>query len=248
MVFSDTSTKTGLIQDVDFMVFGNSLDNTTAYPIADKTRNINRWYHQAVTWILQAQSDWDFDDINNSNFPIATTNLVANQQDYALPATAGIANDRVLQIQRVEVKYNDGNWYKAEPFDLGEKGSAVGVQADINNDFDATTPYYDVRYGSLFLYPVPTASVTGGLKIWFTRRITDIFAAADTTQEPGFDEQFHRLLSLGAAHDYLMSHDYQRSQSLRQEIELMRQDMQRFYGTKDKDRVLQFAVNKQNYK
>jgi len=251
MVINDTTGKTGLVQDTQFLIWGDSLDHSTAYPIADIIRNINRWYHRVVSWILEAQDEWDFDDILNSNYPIATTNLVAEQQDYALPAGAGVDNDRVLKIQRVEITYDGTNWYKAEPFDIAEKGTAIGTSTDINKDFSQTQPYYDVRYGSIFLYPIPTADVTAGLKIWFLRRITDIFTPSDTTQEPSFDEQFHRILSMGSAYDYLLGNGMtDKATLIRSEIENMKLELQRFYGRKQEDRVYRvgISISKDDYK
>lgn len=250
MVFSDITNKSGLVQDTSFLIWGDTLDHTTDYPLADVVRGINRWYHRVVSWILESQDEWDFDDILNSNYPIATANLVANQQDYSLPATAGVSNDRVLKIQRVEVTYDGTNWYKAEPFDIKEKGSAIGTATDINNDFDTSKPYYDMQFNSIFLYPIPTSNVAAGLKIWFLRRITDIFTASDTTQEPSFDEQFHRLLSMGGAYDYLLGNDHTKASSLRQEMEILKQELQKFYGRKQEDRVYQLkvSIDKNTYK
>lgn len=243
MIFSDATNKTGIVEDIDFLCDSDD----TAYPIAQKTRNINRWYHQIVSWILEAQDDWDFDDILASNYPIATKSLVANQQDYALPATAGVGNDRVLKLQRVEVTYDGVNWYKAEPINLKEIGTATDATT-INNNFSSSEPFYAVKNNAIWLFPIPTAAVSGGLKVWFNRRITDIFTAADTTQEPSFDEQFHRILSYGPSYDFLIGSNPTKAVAYRQEITRLQQELKQFYGRKSEDRVGRINFNLPNYK
>jgi hypothetical protein len=52
---------------------------------------------------------------------------------------------------------------------------------------------------SLFLYPVPTAAVTAGLKIWYEKEETELTAVTD---EPNITEAYHKGLCYGAAKDY----------------------------------------------
>ena len=90
MVFSDSTNKLGIVEDIDFLVNTNS----TSYPTAQKTRNINEWYNRVIGWILEAQDDWQWDDTNQTDLPIGTISLVASQQDYPEPTS--------LTITRVE--------------------------------------------------------------------------------------------------------------------------------------------------
>src|SRR3990167_10070724 len=98
MQFNDTSTRTGLIQDCEDLLgmTAATISGTTA-TLQMFTRYINGWYRKTVSWIWQATGDWEWDDTNLTDLPIATTTLVASQQDYALPSTA-------QKILRVEVK------------------------------------------------------------------------------------------------------------------------------------------------
>lgn len=227
MQYSDVTNDTGLIQDITFWTGAD----TNAYTLKDRTRNINSWYHRVVTMILRAQDEWDFDDVNHTDFPILTTDLVASQQDYSIPAS-----EKVLKIKRLEVSYDGTNWYKAEPIDVNEIGTATDTTT-IANNFVKTKPYYDLQNGSLFLYPIPDSNVTGGLKIWWTREI-DEFTTADTTQEPGIDEPFHRMLSIGAAYDYAIKKGLQVSDRLKAELIEYEQRITQYYGSKQNDRQM----------
>jgi len=240
MVFNDTTNKLGIVQDIDFLVFGDTQDHSTEYPLADKVRNVNRWYQRVISWIFEASDEWEFDDKNNTDYPIATCDLVKDQQDYPLPIT-------LLKIHRVEVCYDGTNWYKAQPFDIGERGRALST-TKIKSDFSKSEPYYDVMYNAIWLYPIPDQNVSSGLKIWFTREVINPFSASDTDKQPGFDEQFHRILSLGAAYDYCLANGNPKATILRQEIELMKEELKKFYGEKQEDRTYQLKIARPNYK
>ena len=181
--------KPSLIEDIDFLV-GTTSDD---YPNADKLRNINQHYYEVVTKILSAQSNWEWDDTNFSTFPVGTTTLVDSQEDYTLPSG-------IVKLLRVEVLDSSGNYVKLKQVDDQEIPNAM-------TEFQGTAgmPLYYQEIGpSVKLFPAPASgSVTlaAGLKVYFQRNPT-IFTNADAASSPGFDAQFHRILSLGAALDW----------------------------------------------
>lgn len=199
---------------------------------AQFTQSLNNWYHKVVTMILSSMDGWDYDDINHTDFPILTTNLVANQQDYSLPAS-----EKILKIKRIEITYDGTNWYKAEPMDINERGTGTSTTL-IAGDFITSEPKYDIQFNSLFIYPIPDTSVTSGLKIWTTREV-DEFTTSDTTQEPGIDEPFHEMLALGASFDFAAI----KGLAIKNDLWAMLQDyetrLKKFYGKKEDDRVFQ---------
>lgn len=231
MQFSDTTNSNGLLQDVNFLVGTDS----TSYPNADKTRNINQWYYKTIAWILESDSNWEWDDTNYGNFPRATATLVADQQDYALPqaAATGSNDTTFLKLLRVEVLDAGSIWQKLTTIDDLQINVALG-------EFFKTSglpKYYRVWANSIFLYPAPSSAATtlsSGLRIYFQRTM-DEFVATDTTQLPGFAVNFHRILSLGAAFDYAISKGLQQANSLRTEIEQYKKDLQIFYGQKNRE-------------
>lgn len=212
MKFS-ASDGSSIVEDIRWLTGTDS----TSFPIADITRLVNRWYHRVSVWLWQASKDWDFDDSNKTDLPIATTTLVANQKDYTLPTTA-------FSVKRVEVKDNNGDWHIVEPIDQTE---VTSLALDEYYSTSGLPKKYDIIGRSLFLYPAPAAAnvtLTNGLKIYVSREV-DEFATTDTTKEPGFDEMFHRLLSLGAAYDFFVQSGDSRATTIRTEIELMKKEM-----------------------
>lgn len=170
---------------------------STAYSTTDLTYSINRALEKVTSLIREAQGRWQFDDSNDTDFPIATTALVASQQDYALDGTSH------FRIERVELKSTSGNWSKLIPFD----------QIDVYNQPISgllTTPgnpaYYDKIGNSLFLYPAPNYAQAASLKLYFERGPA-YFLTTDTIKTPGFNPLYHRYLSLVAAHDYALIHE-----------------------------------------
>lgn len=234
MQLSVNSGKNSLIAQTYFRVFGDSLDHSSDFPLTDVTTSLNRWNHRVGVWIWKASGTWEFDDKNQTDLPIATTTLVANQQDYSLPTT-------VLTITRVEVLDASGNYQKLEQVDQSELSDIALSEYEENAGLPIK---YDIMANSLILYPKPAAgSVTlaAGLKIYFAREGTEFttpatYTTADTTQ-PGFDEGFHDILPLGAAFDWCSVNGPQDlASTYRTEIEVMRKDLEAHYGRRNMEK------------
>lgn len=178
--------------------------------------------------ILRSQDDWDFDDSNQTNYPILTNNLVSGQQDYRLPTTS-------LQLKRVEITYDGTNWFKVTRFDIGTRKEPSASNAI--SDFAKSSPYYDVQFGSLFIYPIPDANVSNGIKVWIDRQPTE-FTSADLTAgtaSPGFDSLFHQLLAYGASYDYALAKNLTNREALKRAVDEMTVSLQNYYGRKIED-------------
>jgi len=227
MQFNDTTNKQGLCQDTRFLL-GLGVNDTVSYSDADLTRNINSWYRQVDSWIWQAAGNWEYDDSNYTDLPIATTDLVDEQKDYSLPTACH-------KILRVEVMDSNGNYQKLTPIDQTDIQEAMTEFQETNG----MPIYYDVVGRSIVLYPTPSSSdvtTTDGLKLYMSRTI-DEFAATDTSTEAGFDANFHRSLSLGAALDWAYAHDMPANliTSINSQLALQRESINKFYGTRHTD-------------
>lgn len=98
--------------------------------------------------------------------------------------------------------------------------------------------YYDPIGAYLYLDPAPLTGIvtlTAGLRVWVAREI-DAFTAADTTQEPGFAEPYHRILSLGGSYDYLLINgSTEKVDRVKTEYETMREALRTFYAERNRD-------------
>jgi len=244
MIFS--GNKVGIVQDIEFWtgLGRTTISGDTTNLLPEFTGRINSWYHKVVSMILAAQDESDFDDGNQTDFPILSTNLVANQPDYSIPLT-----EKVIKIKRAEITYDGSTWSRLAPLDINETNSPTDT-VSIGNDFETSQPFYDFQYGSIFLYPIPEANVTGGLKLWVTREVMEYSGDASpatgevgNTDEPGFEEAFHRMLSLGPALDWLLVKQPKNTNlisSIKEELATLEARLKEHYGRKLTDRVMKF--------
>lgn len=206
-----------VVADIHFLCNTNAV----SYPIAAMTRNVNRWAYKAHIAQIKANHRWQIDDYNLTTLPHLTTTLVAEREDYEIPTG-------FLKINRLEVKDAQGDYQKLIPIDQSDIKGAY-------TEFEETSglpKYYDIVGNSLILMPKPAAAditTTEGLRIHILREI-DIFTTADTTQEPGFPEAFHRIVVYGACYDFMSrpNGDKEAAQTFRSDAEMLLKDMSEF--------------------
>src|SRR3990167_1865178 len=155
MVFSDTNTKLGLIQDITFLT---GVD-TNKYSTADRTRNINSWNSKVWTWAFEAYGGWQFDDDNNSStssMPTGSVTLVSGTSAYGLPSGT-------LTVRKVDILKSDGTtWETLTPLSLEMIGIAEGEFLKT-----AGSPRYYRLVGDVIrLYPAPNYAGTNYLKVF----------------------------------------------------------------------------------
>lgn len=247
MKFNDTTNKNGLIQDCEFWTqLGDGTISGDTTLLAVFTSLINQMYHRVVAWILEASGEWEWDDSNYTDFPIGTTSLFDNQQDYTLPAASSTADaSTLLKIIRVEVKDKDGNYQKIKRIDETEIHD-LGLASFLKT---AGMPKYYREIGnSIELFPPPSSNNTtlsAGLKIYFQRTPVE-FTTSDTTQQPGFVAPFHRILSIGASLDYAEANGLSMlATDLKKRLygdpnvldnKGLKRELQEFYSTRNLDR------------
>ena len=228
-IYNTSNPEYSLYHDALFKL-GISRSDTTQFPLADFIRSANNWYRRANSWIWNATGEWEYDDSNYTNFPVATADLVttsgSEQQDYELPSTA-------QKIDRIEIKDSNGDWYKLKPINKEEVKSAM-------SEFYETAGkpvYYDLVGDSILLYPKPSDSdvtASGGIKCYFSRDV-DEFTTSDTTQAPGFAENFHEIISVGAAIDYSNTYDQTKLNVLLSNLEKLKEELEQFYGSRHRE-------------
>lgn len=219
MQFSDTSTKSGLVEETHF--FANTTSAT--YSINEITRNINRALDRVAFLIQSADQLWQFDDQNNTDQPIATTSLVNGQSDYSI-------NADFLKILKIEIKDSNGNWQEVNPIDVSDPNFKRISTATTNG----IPTRYDKNGNSVFLFPAPNYDSNGGLRIYYQRNMT-YFVVSDTTKAPGFNPQFHRILSLQAALDLCIAKELPQATNLATQVNKLEVDLLEFYSNRGKD-------------
>lgn len=201
--------------------------NSSSYDATDLLDDINIAYDRVASLIIKSDNRWQWDDTNNTDFPIATTSLVASQQDYALSTMH-------LKILRVEMKNASGIWSVLSPRDPQDDiGYAVSQESTITG----IPTEYDKLGTSIFLYPVPNFSQVSSLKVFYQRGPASFTSTevSTGTKSPGFNSLYHDLISLWVAYDYWMTADPGMTTRILNQITMKEAALREDYGGRDKD-------------
>lgn len=223
LVFNDTTNNQGIVQDIYFGVSANS----SSYPIADVTRNVNKGLDKVSSIILQCDNRWQFDDTNNVTLPIATTNLINNQQDYSFDSS-------FLEVLKVLVADQNGDFYEIYNIDIHDQGVSSYLENISTNT--GTPRRYDIIGNSILLDARPNYNSTGGLKVYFKRKASP-FVSSDTTKVPGFAPQFHEYLSLYGQYEYAYAKGLAKTEQLKRDMLEMEKKIAEFYSKRSGDYI-----------
>lgn len=229
--------------------------STVAYPNANRLININIWGQKVVSMILDSQDESDFDDQRRTDYPVLTTPLTTNR-DYTIPVS-----EKVLKIKDVSISYDGTNVYRASPFDVSASEFPITPSASttanslVDSYFSKTSPSYDIKYNSVFIYPVASSSdVSGGGFIvfeWF-REFQEFTLAELTTgtEVPGFDSTFHAILAYGAAYEWAFAKSLPAAPRILQGLQEWENRLRKQYSSKQLDRNyrLTSSQDNENYK
>lgn len=232
MQFSDTSNLNGLIQDITFI----TRKDLNEYTLKDRTRNLNQWYFRTLKDIVNVVIDLDPRPTNvtpgsdNSwtwaNDGTAVRDLVSGTRGYQLPTT-----NKPWIIYRVAYMRNGSQMYDCVPFHIG---SVKGLMkdTDLDSNIPETAPMYRISGDRIFPYPLANNNVSGGLKIWAIPAPAAFASTGGDSVSPEVDEMFHRIITLGASYDYLVSRGKPNANQVRGEIETLRRELMQWYAKK----------------
>jgi hypothetical protein len=221
MIFNDPTNNQGIVQDINHWTKAD--DNT--YPLADKVRNCNRALDKISARIIRNSYNWTFVDDNSTDFSIAFTTLPAGLDNVAMEIDH-------LNLERVRIKNTDGTYTTLTPRARREIPDWV---------LDSTgRPEYYYRQGQSLVF-APSADQTYELELEFQKGM-DYFSVSDTTKQPGFNPQFHRLVSLYASRDYVGIDDQRLYEPIQMEIRELEAEMDEFYQKRTRDEITSLSV------
>ena len=215
----------------------NCKSNSSSYPIAEKTADINLALDKVIDLIFKSSGRWQFDDSNHDDYPTITTNLVAGQRDY--PFVTDEQGNLILDIYKVMVKSTTtGQYEEVYPVDMQ---SDEGVSSFYDGLNTQGKPYrYDKTANGIFLDAIPDENVTEGLKI-FINREGSYFTTTDTTKKPGFAGLFHEYLALRPSYQYAYRNGLEITKLLKNEMLEMESAIKKHYRDRNKDETLRIT-------
>jgi hypothetical protein len=159
------------------------------------------------------------------------TNLVAGQRDYSFISDE--TGNLVLDIFKVLAKTSSTGYYdELNPIDAvaDENTQSLTDEQDAQG-----IPYrYDKTANAIFLDPVPSMSITRGLKVLINREAS-YFTTSDATKKPGFSGLFHEYLALVPAYNYARDNGMKQAEQLKRDVIEMEMAIKTWYGRHSKD-------------
>lgn len=218
---NDTNKELSLYHDYLFWIAGSRDASTTAYPFVDFVGSANFALDAVVRKIYRTDGRWQYDDLNHTDRPVATTDLVASQDNYTIA-------DAHLKIARVRAKNKKGDFVTLEPKDRRDL-------SDGDLTLSGEPRYYDKMGASIIPIPTPDYGSSGGLEIEFQRG-SNYFDTDDTAKEPGIPSIFHRYISLLPAQDYALANKIaDKLQAIQAKLTEMDADLIAFFSDRDRD-------------
>lgn len=193
LVFSNPTLKSGICERIDKRL-GTTLDS---YSMADKVSDINSAMDRALLLIFKAGGRWQFDDSNQTDYPIIVSDLNAGQRDYTFVKDS--AGNLILDIYKVMVMDQNGIYRDMKPTDM--QSNRFDQSFYDGQNVQGIPTKYDKTANGIFMDVVPSYSQVGGIKIFINREGT-YFNASDTTKVPGFAGTLHEYLVISPAYKY----------------------------------------------
>lgn len=229
-------------QQLTSLIDSNCKSNITSYPLAEKVIDMNLAMDRAFYLIFESDGKWQFDDSNHTDYPIITTNIVANQRDYSF--TSDENGNLILDIYKVMVKNQDGVYYEIFPVDQQSDDNMSSFYDGQNSIGNPTR--YDKTANGIFLDKIPSYNSTGGLKI-FINREGSYFTVSDTTKMPGFDGLCHEYIALRPSYMYAMRNSLKNQETLKRDMMEMEETIKTRYANRRKDERVILGVKRRNY-
>lgn len=211
--FSDTTTKKGIIQEIETECGfrdGDISGNTTL--LKKFTSSVNLALDDFWAIAIPASGKWQLDDSNQTDYPIITANLVSGQRDYAFSSDG--SSNLILDIYKVLAANSSGVFTELAPVDQ-QNGPDVAAFLDGRNGTGIPSRF-DKTGNGLFLDPIPSYNYTNGLKVLINREAS-YFTSSDTTKKPGVPGIFHRYFVINPAFSYARSQGLQTYNRLSEE-------------------------------
>lgn len=211
-----------LYSEIDTIVSDLTDSDSTAFPTATRLIYANQAQSKIAGLIIGTDGRWNWDDSNQTNLPIGTTDLVSGQEDYSF-------DDEFLKVKKVQILDASGNTQKLTSKDMTDYTTTYQDNAASGG----TPTFYDKDGRSIYLDPIPDYNSTAGLKVYFQRTTKDITSFGATS--PGFVSTEHELIAYMISIPYCMKYHPERVVAYQNEVVRGMRAIEEFYSRRSKD-------------
>lgn len=194
IVFSDTSTNTGIVQQIRKLMRIDS----SQWPTANIVASVNNWLDFVAGYAIGADKRFQWDDTNHTKLPEGTTDLTSPQSDYSFLTDE--QGNNIVTLTGISILNNS----KYEPLLMVDRNDTNYDPSTFGVTSGTPTAYDKIADNIIRLDFSPSSTVTNGLKFFF-QRTPSYFVAADTTKSPGVSPLLHRGFVIAGAYDGAMT-------------------------------------------
>lgn len=171
----------------------------------DLNRIINKNYHRVVASVIDVFEDYYLTE--------ATADIVADQQEYALPSD-------FYKMRRVEINYDidssNSSFSRCLPMNIDQVRYNLG-NANIGVKILRNPSYY-IQGDLIGFIPIPTTAGDEAIKIWYIKQKTDLVEDTDTIDIP-YPDRYFGIISKATAAESLRKGQQETVEGERLEME-----------------------------
>lgn len=240
--FNKTDTLNGLVQGFEKEIgadIGYISGNTNR--LKEFTAGVNQAFDDYVYLALKSSGKWQFDDSNQTDYPIIYANIVSGQQDYTFLTDE--SGNLVLDIFKVSIlnSATDTVYHELEPIDQQATGQGYD-EPWVESGVTGAPTGYDKTANGIIFDVTPNYNATNGLKVAINREAS-YFTYTDTTKKPGVPGLHHRYFYLKPALDYARRNNLANYNLIREEVVSFEGDeekgiigsIERYFGRRARD-------------
>ena len=190
IVFSNTTTKRGLVQFYEKEIGANYADvSGNSDSLLEFTARVNSALDNYLLIWAKNASTWQGDDMNFTDFQIVTANIVSGQRDYQF--TSDGTSNRIVDVSKVLILPSSTATTYVEINPIDELN--ISISEILVNSVTGQPVQYGKLSNAIFLDNIPNYNVNNGIKMVVNRE-GSYLVSTDTTKVvgvPAYHEYFY---------------------------------------------------------
>lgn len=228
--FNSIADGNGIIQGIEREIGAQPGDiSGNAARMKAVTADINSAWSDYLALALPSSGPWQFDDSNQTDYPIIRTDIVSGQRDYTF-TTDGSGN-LIIEILRARILQSATATEYADLRGVDDPGERF---SNFHNTNTGVPCAYDKLANGIRFDTIPDYSAAAGLELHISREATS-FATSDTTKKPGVPGLHHRWFIIRPAEDHARRNSHANYALLRAERMQMEKDIAAHFGRRERD-------------
>jgi len=200
--------------------------NTSTYSDTDFDAGLELVRKRVFMKVLRATTEWNIQGEIARTDLISTTGLSEGDIGYngEYPMPSGL-----IKLARVDISYDGTDFYKAKLYFTNDDDESEETSDEMDGMGKETEPSVKIFRDSLFIRPLPTTTVSDGIKLKYSKALAELYDDSTEIPEiPEFQEIYVYAMAVrfGTRYPRKMKAEWRRKYS---EIE---NEMMKFYTNK----------------